>query len=116
MAPYAELAATTNFSFLCGASHPEEMVSQAKELGLEGLGIADRNTVAGVVRAHTMGKELAVKIAVGTRLVFTDGTPDILAYPMNRSGWRRTQLEMSTWQTRQGTASIASTAKAWPAG
>src|SRR5215470_8790388 len=87
MALYAELAATTNFSFLRGASHPEEMVSQAKELGLAGLGIADRNTVAGVVRAHIMGKELGVKIAVGARLVFTDGTPDILAYPMDRSGW-----------------------------
>jgi DNA polymerase III alpha subunit len=50
---YAELAVTTNFSFLRGGSHPEEFVEQAKALGLIGLGIADRNTVAGVVRAHT---------------------------------------------------------------
>ena len=49
---YAELAVTTNFSFLRGASHPEELVEQAKALGLAGLGIADRNRVAGVVRAH----------------------------------------------------------------
>ena len=104
MAPYAELAATTNFSFLCGASHPEEMVSQARELGLEGLGIADRNTVAGVVRAHIMGKELAVKIAPGARLVFTDGTPDILAYPMNRSGWGHLTklLTRGKWRAEKG--------------
>ena len=50
--PYAELAVTTNFSFLRGASHPEELVKRAQKLGLTGIGIADRNSVAGVVRAH----------------------------------------------------------------
>ena len=54
---YAELATTTNFSFLRGASHPEELVAAAIELGLEGLGIADRNSVAGVVRAHVYLRE-----------------------------------------------------------
>ena len=54
---YAELAVTTNFSFLRGGSHPEELVEHAVELGLAGLGIADRNTVAGVVRAHTAAHE-----------------------------------------------------------
>ena len=49
---FAELAATTNFSFLRGASHPEEMAARAAELGLAGIGIADRNSLAGVVRAH----------------------------------------------------------------
>ena len=49
---YAELAVTTNFSFLRGASHPEELVRQAVALGLTGIGIADRNSVAGVVRAY----------------------------------------------------------------
>ena len=53
---YAELAVTTNFSFLRGASKAEELVLRAKELGLVGLGIADRNSVAGVVRAHAMAK------------------------------------------------------------
>ena len=52
---YAELAVTTNFSFLRGASHPEELVAQAEALGLAGIGIADRNSVAGVVRAHVEG-------------------------------------------------------------
>ena len=54
---FAELAATTNFSFLRGASHPEEMVARAAELGLAGIGIADRNTLAGVVRAHVFARE-----------------------------------------------------------
>ena len=56
---FAELAAATNFSFLRGASHPEEMVARAAELGLAGLGIADRNTLAGVVRAHVFARENA---------------------------------------------------------
>lgn len=53
---YAELAATTNFSFLRGASHPEELVAAAMALGLAGIGIADRNSLAGVVRAHSFAK------------------------------------------------------------
>ena len=52
MNAYAELAVTTNFSFLRGASHPQEMVATADELGLAAIGIADRNSFAGVVRAY----------------------------------------------------------------
>src|SRR3954449_5218313 len=89
MSAYAELAITTNFSFLRGASKAEELVLQAKELGLLGLGIADRNSVAGVVRAHSMAKVIGFKIVVGARLVFSDGSPDILAYPADRDGWGR---------------------------
>jgi error-prone DNA polymerase len=89
MSAYAELAVTTNFSFLRGASKAEELVLQAKELGLVGLGIADRNSVAGVVRAHSMAKVIGFKIVVGARLVFSDGSPDILAYPADRDGWGR---------------------------
>src|SRR3954469_19452346 len=89
MSGYAELAVTTNFSFLRGASKAEELVLRAKELGLVGLGIADRNSVAGVVRAHAMAKVIGFKIAVGARLVFSDGTPDILVYPEDRAGWGR---------------------------
>ena len=54
---YAELSVTTNFTFLTGASHPEEMVERAAELGLAALAITDRNTLAGVVRAHTRLRE-----------------------------------------------------------
>ena len=82
---YAELAVTSNFSFLTGASHPEELVAQALRLGLAGLGIADRNTLAGVVRAHvawteTGARAAGLRLAVGARLVFADGTPDLLAH------------------------------------
>jgi error-prone DNA polymerase len=91
---YAELAVTTNFSFLRGGSHPEEFVQQAHALHLTGLGIADRNSLAGVVRAHVAVRELqiektAFKLAIGARLVFCDGTPDVLAYPKNRAAYAR---------------------------
>jgi error-prone DNA polymerase len=113
IAPYAELAVTTNFSFLRGASDPEELVKCARDLGLAGIGIADRNSVSGVVRALTQIRAFAeeeeerrqkaaktnpseivepahrIKLAVGSRLVFSDGTPDILAYPRDRAGWGR---------------------------
>ena len=93
MSAYAELAVTTNFSFLRGASKAQELVLRAKELGLVGIGIADRNSVAGVVRAHAMAQVIGFKIAVGARLVFSDGSPDILAYPQEREAWGRlTQL------------------------
>jgi error-prone DNA polymerase len=120
MSPFAELVAATNYSFLRGASHPADMVARAIELGMSGIGIADRNTVAGVVRAWValrdgpvrMREEIEeererrgrpprlkpseqallqtrLKLIVGARLVFADGTPDIVAYPMTRRGWGR---------------------------
>ena len=101
MTPYAELAVASNFSFLRGASSAADLVGEAMRLGHAGIGVADRNTVAGLVRAHDAVKRIKAKIAedqgavavpsfrlaVGTRLVFADGTPDILAYPQNRAGW-----------------------------
>jgi error-prone DNA polymerase len=91
---FAELAAMTNFSFLRGASHPEEMVARAAELGLAGIGIADRNSLAGVVRAHTFARDnaeamAATRVVPGARLVFIDGTPDVLAYPKDRAAYGR---------------------------
>ncbi|WP_349956828.1 error-prone DNA polymerase [Rhizobium sp. ZPR3] len=111
--PFCEIGVRTNFSFLEGASHPEEIVAQAAILRLSGFGIADRNSVAGVVKAHAHTKLLQakhedtikenlllraqgkpekpflkpVRFQPGARLVFSDGTPDILAYPQNRKGW-----------------------------
>ncbi|GGZ07234.1 error-prone DNA polymerase [Novosphingobium colocasiae] len=92
--PFAELIAATNYSFLRGASHPAQMVVQAHHLGMAGLGIADRNTVAGVVRAHMAWRDIGgpgggFRLAVGARLVFADGTPDVIAYPATRHGWGR---------------------------
>ncbi|MGA1801825.1 error-prone DNA polymerase [Rhizobium sp. HT1-10] len=86
-AVFFEIGARTNFSFLEGASSPEEMVGAAEVVGLAGLGIADRNSVAGVVRAHAIARQSNYRFQPGARLVFADGTPDILAYPQNRKGW-----------------------------
>jgi error-prone DNA polymerase len=90
---YAEIGITTNFSFLRGGSHPQEYVHQAGELRLPVIGIADHNTLAGVVRAY---KELdnpevkhKPKLLIGSRLVFNDDTPDILVYPRDRAAYGR---------------------------
>ncbi len=91
---FAELATTTNFSFLRGASHPEELVAHAAELGLTGIGVADRNTLAGVVRAHVYARENraaigGLRVVTGARLSFSDGAPDMLAYPKDRAAYGR---------------------------
>jgi error-prone DNA polymerase len=88
MRAYAELAVTTNFSFLRGASHPQEMVARADELGLAAIGIADRNSFAGVVRAYDEAKKRKIKLVVGTRLVTIDGF-EVLAYPTDRAAYGR---------------------------
>ena len=94
---YAELAAMSNFSFLEGGSHPGELVARAYGLGLAGIGIADRNSFAGIVRAHAawtsdeIGNPRAAgfRLVVGVRLVFRDGTPDIIAYPTDLPAYSR---------------------------
>jgi error-prone DNA polymerase len=88
---YLEFAVASNFSFLRGASHPEELMVQAAHIGLAGLGLCDRNSVAGVVRAHLAKHEqnLSLRYHPGARLVFADGTPDVLVYPRDRAGWGR---------------------------
>ena len=91
MTRYAELAVTTNFSFLRGASHPEEMVSAAEDLGLDALAITDRNSFAGVVRAFGAWKNRKsadLKLIVGVRLVTLDGF-EALAYPSDREAYAR---------------------------
>jgi error-prone DNA polymerase len=90
---YAEIGITTNFSFLRGGSHPQEYVHQAGELRLPVIGIADHNTLAGVVRAYNELGNPEVKhkpkLLIGSRLGFTDDTPDILIYPRNRAAYGR---------------------------
>ncbi len=109
---FAELVAATNYSFLRGASHPADMVGRALELGMAGIGIADRNSVAGVVRARSaleeareqaraaLTGEIAFKLVVGARLVFADATPDIIAYPTTRHGWGRLTRLLTTGNRR----------------
>ena len=102
---FAELATMTNFSFLRGASHPEELVAQAAHLGLAGIGVADRNSLAGVVRAHVFARENAksigaMRVVTGARLVFADGTPDVLAYPQDRAAYGRLCRLLTTGNLR----------------
>lgn len=110
--PYAELVAATHFSFLRAASHPAEMIARAIDLGLAGIGIADRNSVAGVVRAWSALKAAREaqagcsdhrplpRLVVGARLVFIDGTPDIIAYPTDRAAWGRLTRLLTTGNLR----------------
>jgi error-prone DNA polymerase len=90
---YAEIGITTNFSFLRGGSHPQDYVHQAGELGLPVIGIADHNTLAGIVRAYSEleNPKLTYKprLLYGARIVFTCGTPDILVYPRDRAAYGR---------------------------
>jgi error-prone DNA polymerase len=89
MTAYAELAVTTNFSFLRGGSHPGEMVTTAEALGLAAIGIADRNSFAGVVRAYEeWRKRKAIKLIVGTRLVTVDDF-EAITYPTDRDVYGR---------------------------
>src|SRR5262249_46964125 len=90
---YAEIGITTNFSFLRGGSDPRAYVHEASRLQIPVIGIADHNTLAGVVRAHSELDNPAVefkpKLLIGSRLVFIDGTPDILVYPRDRAAYGR---------------------------
>ncbi len=78
--PYSELHITTNFSFLRGASHPEEMVEQAAAYGYKSIAITDRNTFAGIVRGHVQAKKSGIRIIPACRLDLIDG-PSLLAFP-----------------------------------
>jgi error-prone DNA polymerase len=97
MSNFAELGVTSNYSFLHGAAHPREFIERAATLGYAAIGIADRNTLAGVVRAYAALEEMKreraatspLRLLVGCRLVFADGTPDILAYPKDRAAYGR---------------------------
>jgi error-prone DNA polymerase len=91
---FAELVSTSNFSFLHGGSHPEELVTAAAFMGHKAFGLTDRNSFAGVVRGYVKASDLkpdfpAFRYLVGVRLCFADGTPDIIAYPANRLAYGR---------------------------
>lgn len=88
---YAELHCRTNFSFLEGASHPDELVNRAAELGLAALAITDRNSVAGVVRAHVAAKEAGLKLIVGAEITPLDAPPVVLL-ATDRMGYSQLSL------------------------
>src|SRR5262245_16920911 len=83
---YAELHCLTNFSFLRGASHPEELVERAVALGYAALAVTDECSVAGAVRAHIPAKELGLKLIVGTEISLVDG-PKIVLLATSRTGY-----------------------------
>ena len=100
MTLHAEPLVATNFSFLRAASHPEELVAAAKALGLAAIGVADRNSLAGAVRMHVAAKEAGVRLMVGARLEFSDGTPDVAVFPEDRAAHGRLCRLLSTGNLR----------------
>src|SRR5713226_7193037 len=98
---YAELQVTSHFSFLRGASSAEELFATASLLGIPALGITDRNSLAGMVRAHEAAKVTGVRLVVGCRLDLTD-FPSLLAYPTDRAGYGRLCRLLTLGKTRAG--------------
>lgn len=96
---YVELQATSNFSFLRGASHPEELVAKAIELGYPKIAITDRNSLAGIVRAHVATRKHNIKLIPACRLDLLDG-PSLLAYPINKSGYSNLSALLSLGNSR----------------
>ena len=86
MNAYAELHCLTNFTFLRGASHPEELVERAHELGYSALAITDECSFAGIVRAHVAAKACGLKLIVGSEIRFADG-PSIVLLATDRTGY-----------------------------
>ena len=97
---YAELQVTTNFGFLRGGSQPGELVTTAKALGMAAIGVTDRNSLAGVVRAWSKGREIGQRVLSGCRLDFADGTPGVLCYPTDREAWGRLTRLLTVGQRR----------------
>ncbi|MCA9054681.1 MAG: PHP domain-containing protein, partial [Planctomycetaceae bacterium] len=86
--PYVELHCRTNFSFHTGASHPDELVQRAADLGYHALAITDINSLAGVVRAHTAARQVGLKLLIGTEVVSTDG-PAVVLLATDRAAYGR---------------------------
>src|SRR5258708_1553301 len=87
---FAELQCTTNFTFLTGASHPDELVHKAAALGYRALAITDTNTLAGIVRAHVAAKEAKLQLIIGSRLRFIEPTDlCVLVYPTDLASYGR---------------------------
>jgi error-prone DNA polymerase len=96
---YVELQCTSHFSFLRGASSCDELFAQAATLGIEGLAIVDRNSLAGIVRAHEAAKATGVRLIVGCRLDLADGM-SVLVYPTDRPAYARLCRLLSLGKTR----------------
>jgi len=97
---YVELQVTSNFTFLQGAAHPEEFGAQAAALGYDAVAVTDHNTLAGVVRGHLGAKTAGIRIIVGTRLNFSDGTPSLLCLPTDCAAYGRLSRLLSLGKRR----------------
>ena len=98
---YTELQVTTNYSFLRGASHVEELVACAAILRMRALAVTDRNSLAGIVRAHERAKEAGIRLIVGCRLDLADG-PSVLVYPTTRAGYSNLTRLLTLGKNRAG--------------
>src|SRR5438067_306819 len=99
MASYVELQVTSHFSFLRGASSPEELFAAASLLGHQAIGLADRGSVAGVVRGWDGQKTTGVRMIPGARVDLTDGKA-LLLYPCHRAAWSRLTRLLSIGKAR----------------
>lgn len=98
---YAELQVTTHFSFLRGASSADELFATAKELGIDAVGVVDRNSLAGIVRALEASRATGVRLVVGCRLDLQDGM-SILVYPTDRAAYSRLTRLITLGKSRGG--------------
>ena len=105
---YVELAVTSNFSFLRGASHPHELIETAAQLSYRKIAIADRNSLAGIVRAHIAAKDHNITLLVGVRLVLENGF-EALCFPKNRAAYGRLSklLTLGNRRTSKGECSLS---------
>lgn len=105
---YSELQVTSNFSFLRGASHAHELVEQAEIFGYKKIAITDRNTLAGIVRAHAACREKQVKLIPACRLDLLDG-PSLLAYPTDKEAYGRLSalLTLGNMRAEKGSCHIS---------
>jgi error-prone DNA polymerase len=104
---YTELQVTSNFSFLRGASHPEELIEQAVAMGYSKLAITDRNTLAGIVRAHSASRNHNIRLIPACRLDLLDG-PSLLAYPTHQEAYSRLSalLSLGNLRTEKGSCHL----------
>jgi error-prone DNA polymerase len=98
---YTELQVTSNYSFLRGASHIEELFAQARIYNYDAIAITDRNSLAGIARAHQRATEAKIRLIVGCRLDLTDGT-SLLVYPTDRAAYARLCRMLSIGKARAG--------------
>ena len=100
----ALLGCYSNFSFLLGAAHPHEMVEVAAAMGWDAVGIADVNSLAGIVRAHVAARDAGIRLVVGARLAPVDG-PEVIVHPTDRAGYESLSVLLSEANLRGSKAS-----------